>query len=181
MGVTGLIGSGKDMFCDYIEKKYGFLHLSTGYLAREECVKIFKLPLGRQNEIWVGKKRISEDNAYWPKLLIKRIKEEDTERVVHNGVRQIYDYQVLKDHFGEDYKLILIDTDTQIRFKRLNSRGREKDPETFEEFQSQNEKEEEVFHTKKDVFSKVDYKITNNFNNLEDFHKEIDNLMERIK
>ncbi len=176
-GVTGLIGSGKDMFCDYVEKEYGFLHLSTGFLVRRELDQL-GLPKGRKNEVDHGKKRIDEDVKYWPKQIIKGIEEGNAKMALFNGTRQIYDYSVLKEYLEEDYKLICIHADDKVRFGRLNKRGRDKDPETWEEFLEQNEREENTFHTRRDVFPHINFTINNNFKKIEEFHQEIDKFMQ---
>ena len=177
IGVTGLIGSGKDAVSKYLAEKYGYETIGMGDIVREISRNI-----GRTNgrdDLQQTQKEIVEKYGweYFAECVVKKILKNRWDKVVINGIRRPQDAIVPKRHFGKDMTILLIDAPPKIRYKRLKQRKRESDPETFEEFTRQ-EKNEIILFNIEETMKYYDHKIENT-GDVKKLHKTIDEFMKK--
>lgn len=175
IGIAGLIGSGKDEVASYIKKKYGYIIvLNMGDVLREMAKKM-GLELTRDT---FQNLRIKYGNNFLAEEIVKRIKENNYDKVIINGIRRSEDFLMQKKAFPK-MRLIVVKADEKIRFQRLKKRGRENDPKTLEEFHRQEKRENEIYDFEK-TFSYADFTIENN-GTFDGLYKEIDKVMWKIE
>ncbi len=176
--ILGLIGSGKDEVANYLEKKYGYKKIVMGDIVREFSRKEGLEPT-RENLQTVQKKyRDKYGQLFFSDEVVRRTKGNKWEKAVIVGSRRPEETKFFKEHFGKDILMLLIEAEPEKRFRRLEKRGRENDPKTFEEFQKQDRNEFVCFEFDRS-FRHADYKIENN-GNFEELYKKIDSLLKRL-
>ena len=137
LGVGGTIGAGKDVCTDHLKSKHGFVVIEMGDLVREEA-KQTGLSETRENLEYLTKKRTDEFGiGYWTRKAIKKIESTKSDVIAINGVRRPVDATLPKKVFGAKFKLLFVDADVAVRFKRLRERKRPGDPKTLAEFKKQ--------------------------------------------
>lgn len=175
IGLTGLIGAGKSSITKYLIDKYDFSYVSSGDVVRLELKKE-GLKINRENAQLVAKEKVEEfGQDYWVNKVIHIIKNSKTEHSIFDGVRYWIDYSKCKDEFGDNFILIQVDAPPKIRFERMKLRARPGDPQTFEEFKNQQQKELEFFDLEK-IFEKKTFFIDNS-GELLSLHKKLDAIM----
>lgn len=178
IGLTGPIGSGKSSVAEYLIDRYEFVKLSIGDLVREYARKE-GLKFTRENLDRVQKKyRDKHGPDFFAEKALEKIKDTEGEKFVIDGIRMPEDSEPLKRNFDDRFVLLLVDAKPKIRFRRLKRRGRPGDPETFEEFKKQDERELENFKMEK-TFKKADYTINNN-GRLEKLKKKVDRFLKQL-
>jgi dCMP deaminase len=181
IGLTSFIASGKSTFCKYLEKK-GFEVLSCSDLLREECKKR-NLKLTRDNLQNIGNELRKE---YGADVLAKRLSEKINldlnKNYVIDSIRtpaEIKEFKKLPK-----FKLIFIDTDPKIRYLRAKERLKEKEHiESYNDFIISEKKESTnnpYFQQLHKCLKLADFKINNNLT-VEDFKKEISNLLVKLQ
>lgn len=174
IGLTGLIGSGKDEVANYLVEHYGFHSISTGDLVRAELKKLEK-EINRENQQWLGAMKKKGQQDYWPSQVIKKIIDENWSYAIFNGLRFKIDYTASKKEFGDKFIVARICANKKIRLERLIERNRPGDPKNLDDLNKQEEGEFRNFDLKY-IFRKRDYCITNN-DGLESLYKKIDAFM----
>src|SRR3989344_5471736 len=145
LGVAGTIGAGKDAITNYLKDKYSFQIIRVGDLVREE-IRLNKLQETRENEEHLSKKRVEEFGVgYWARTLTQKIESSKNSNIAINGVRRPAEATLPKKLFGDKFKLIFVDANTELRFKRLKARKRPGDPKTHSEFKKQEQAEWKIF------------------------------------
>ena len=176
IGAVGQNGSGKDEVLKYLRTKYGVPFLSTGDVVREIAANEGVEPT-RENLGKISDRYFREfGKGYFVKLLADKIRATGWKIAGISGIRSLDDVSILKNIFGKDF--ILIDvyiTDPHVRYRRMTSRGEDRDPHSFEQLLHQDRAEEKLFSLK-EAESLADYSISND-GTLEDLHREIDRLV----
>ena len=133
-GLAGTNGSGKDSLAAFLARKYNFLFVSSSDLLRAEAVKR-GLSTERHN--------LRTISAEWRResglgVLVEKAVDYFNEQpegtyngLITGSLRNPAEADAIHAHGG---KMIWTDADPKIRFARLQSRGREDDPETYEKF-----------------------------------------------
>jgi len=136
IGLTGTFSSGKDSLADYLQEKYGLMHISTGDIVREiaqDQKGSIERPvlLETANEL---------RHSYGGGVLVERALD-----LYHNsirtyagavitGIRTLSEAQVIKDKGGT---IIYVDAPIEMRYKRMQDRARDGEArislEAFEE------------------------------------------------
>ncbi len=178
IGLIGLVGSGKDTVSEYLISKYGYKMVGMGDIVRELATK-----LGRshnRDDLQRTQKEYREryGDEYFGSLVVEKIKKSGWEKVIINGIRIPPDVEVPKKEFGRQMTVLLVDARPEIRFERLRSRKRVGDPETFEEFQRQENNELKLFNFD-GVLKYVEKRVDNN-GTLEHLHKNVDKFIKEI-
>ena len=176
---TGLIGSGKDTFADYIEENHGFAKVVfsevLNKMLRKEGIEV-----NRENQQKYREEHGSDFLAKATVEEIQTLKSESNDKFVISGPRKLSDYFIPKKKLDDDVWLVLIEADEEKRWKRLKSRGGPKDENlTKKKFDAQEKKEFELYDFDK-LFKLADFKISNN-KTKKDFFRKIDKIMEEIK
>lgn len=121
--LLGYPGSGKGTQAEKLEGKYGFMHISTGDLIRQEIAA--GTPLGKKIEtaISLGNLASDEDTV---KLLINAIKDKDDGIIFDGFPRTLAQAGVLDKYLEEHGKKIdvalLLSMREEVVFKRISSR-----------------------------------------------------------
>lgn len=179
LGIGGTIGAGKDVCTDYLKQKYKFEIFTMGDLVREEA-KRAGFAETRENLEFIAKKRIDEFGmGYWARKAIQKIQNSKSDFIAINGVRRPIDVTLPGKVFGGKYKVIFIDADVEVRFKRLKARKRPGDPKTLAEFKKQELAEWKLFDFEK-AMKLADFTIKNNTDRPEDLYRQIDELMGKL-
>lgn len=129
IGLTGKNGSGKGEIANFLTMR-GFIYYSLSDEIREE-MKRQGVVITRESLIpFANKIR----NKYGPSYLSEKILERlnPDKNYVIDSIRNPFEVETLRKR--RDFHLISIIADPKIRFERLKSRGRERDPKTYKKF-----------------------------------------------
>jgi dephospho-CoA kinase len=141
IGLTGTIGSGKEMVKEYITKRFSswYVHLSsmiTGDLEKK------KISFDRKKMQDVGNELRKQYGSFILAKLAVSYMQRDKEILIVDGIRNPGEVDFLRKTFGRDFLLIAVDAPQQMRFERIKQRGRKIDPKTFEEFVALDERDQ---------------------------------------
>jgi dephospho-CoA kinase len=177
LGAIGRIGSGKDAVVDYLSDKYNLPTVSVGDMVRE-MAKEKGLSPTRENLEQIALKSIQKHGKeFFMNRVIKRTRKKGWNRAGVTGIRTPDDVWYLKRKIGENFVLLhVLIEDPHKRYKRLTRRGRQGDPQSWDDFLEQDRREEETFYIK-EAASMADCSIDNS-GTLEDLHLQIDEIMQ---
>lgn len=141
IGFTGLMGSGKGMAVNYLVEKYGFKSDALSNRVKEEVLKngeeVNRITLPET----AGRLREKFGLEVLAKKTLEKIMQENPDKVALDGIRSVEETVFLKKL--PNFYLIAIETNQELRFKRLANRivpGRA-EPQTWEEFLAAEEKD----------------------------------------
>ena len=171
------IASGKDTMADYLVKKYKFEKLSFSQPLRD-ILDILDLKQTRENMANLGKdlmNRFGQDTL--SKMMANKISKDNSALIVLPNVRIERDIICLKELKG--FKLVHIDVEQKTRYRRLTERGQNADDKTktWKQFIKDGKAPYEI--SIREIAKLAKHKIDNN-GSLEDFYKQIDELMSKI-
>lgn len=129
-GLVGKPCSGKDTVAAYLTEQYGFAHVSTGDLLR---FYIAEHNLGEADRVLartVGNQLRAE---HGPDYLVRLALNNQTPHLVISGIRALAEAQTL----SQVGKIIAVTASIELRYKRMQGRGRESDKISFSQFQEQ--------------------------------------------
>jgi len=175
IGLTGENCAGKGTVAEYLKSK-GFLYRSLSDVLREELAAEGK-EITRENLIEKGN---SLRAKHGPAALAKKTVEKlDGGRdYIIDSIRNAAEAQKIKSL--PNSTLVYVCAPPETRFGRMKARGRESDPQTFDEFQILEAKEmKNADKTKQslvEAFEIADLKLENN-GTIEELHKKIDELL----
>lgn len=148
-GVAGTNGSGKDTILDVMAEA-GFYTFNTGDALRQISLAVMGTTQRGGNDSPTGKianaQRSLYDGGmvtlglidYWARVL-HMSKELHPKGIVIGSIRAVGEVETLKKFGG---KLIVVDADPQVRYKRITGRGREYEKQiSFEQFIKEEEGE----------------------------------------
>jgi dephospho-CoA kinase len=178
IGAVGKNGSGKDEVLRHLKAGYGIPFLSSGDIVREIAAKEGIEPT-REN---LGKISDSYFQMYGKGCFIRiaadKIKASGWKTAGISGVRGPEDVRILKEAFGDDFKLVRVFvTDPKVRYERMVKRAEERDPHSYEQFLKQDENEEQRFSVST-VEAMADYEIAND-GTPEEMRRHIDELIKK--
>lgn len=170
IGIAGTFASGKDTVAHYLEKEYGYTHVSTGDMVRETAMRergsierpvLFETAQAHRREFGAG--------AFVQKAL-------DSPRpLVITGIRSLGEANVIKQNGGV---LIFVNAPLEIRYERMKARHRDNETElTLEEFSANEQKEwhsgeSTADFNLRDIAELADFVIDNG-HSMEDFLDEV--------
>ena len=180
IGVIGQNGSGKDEVLKYLRAKYNVPFLSTGDMVRDIAAKEGKEPT-RESLQEISERYFRElGNGIFVKLVAENIQRNGWSTGGITGIRSLDDVKILRNSFGRDFILMNIYVSSpEVRYRRMLQRGEGRDPHTYEQFLSQDKKEEELFHIQS-AAQDADYSICND-GSLNELYREIDRLITEKK
>ena len=131
MGISGLPGSGKGIVSDIATEK-GAIIVSMGDIVREEAKK------RGEGSKETAKNLRKEFGEYIISELtiekIKKLQDEGVEKtIIVEGIRSLHEVDMFKENF-DNFMILSIFANTNIRFERLKKRMREYDSQDFNEF-----------------------------------------------
>lgn len=131
MGISGLPGSGKGIVSDIATEK-GAIIVSMGDIVREEAKK-----RGEGSKETAKNLRKEFGEYIISELTIEKIKKLQDEGVentiIVEGIRSLHEVDMFKENF-DNFMILSIFANTNIRFERLKKRMREDDSQDFNEF-----------------------------------------------
>lgn len=177
LGIIGPIASGKGAAARWFAEKYGFHEITLSDFLRQEARRRGKHPSRRYLRKLQAELRKEHGNDILLKKAEEKIKEEIWQRVVIDGLRQPDECALAKKKLKA--KIILIDADPFVRFKRAQKRGRKGFAESYEQFLHQEAIENAIFNFHK-TKKLADYKIFNS-GNLDSLHQDVDKLAKKLR
>ena len=178
LGLVGEIASGKDTVAKYLKEKHGFQTIKFSTPIRK-ILDALNLPQSRENMVWVGinvRNRFGEN--IFGNVIAKECENSTANLIVLPNVRFKPDIAYLKQM--NNFYLIHISSEPQIRYQRLIHRNQNSDDQTktWEEFINDGELPTEI--TIREVAKIAKHTIKNN-GTLDQLHQQIDQLMDKIK
>ena len=138
MGISGLPGSGKSIVSDNAIEK-GAIIVSMGDIVREEAKK-----RGESSKETAKNLRLEHGEYIVSELTIQKIKKLQAEGVentiIVEGIRSHHEVEMFKENF-DNFIILSIFANPQIRFERLKNRMREDDSQDYSEFQKRDNTE----------------------------------------
>ena len=178
IGILGFIGAGKDTVADYLVEKFGFHKLTMSDIIKEEMKRLGVEPNRTSMQDLSVKYKAEHGKGVWARKSVEFSRQKGWERVVIVGLRDNQEVSELKK--AEEFVLLFVDADLDIRLKRLAARGSEKDTKSRQELISQEKRELELFDLLRDYKKYYDYKVTNNSTHV-DLWREIDKFAAKYK
>jgi len=171
IGLTGTNGSGKGAAAEYfISKGYAFYSLSD--VIREELNKKGLEPT-RNNLIRKG----NELRSLWgADFLARQVMEKVEGKAVIDSIRNPEEVRFLKSN--KNFILLAIDADVELRYGRVQKRGRDESAATLQEFVKKEDEEKTSNPPKQQLhtcFEMADFTVLNEgsladlYNKLEEF------------
>jgi len=177
-GSIGRIGSGKDEVVNYLSGKYSLPTVSVGDMVRE-MASDKGLSATRENLQQIASESIRKHGKeFFMNRVIERMRENRWNKAGVTGIRTLDDVRFLKHKIGENCILFHVYVeDSHTRYKRLNRRDREGDPQSYDEFLEQDRKEEKMFHMK-EALSMADFFLDNS-GTRKDLYRQIDTIIRK--
>lgn len=180
LGISGTLGAGKGTIVEYLVNKYNFKHYSVGNFLKVKLIKKGQ-EVDRTNLQNMGNElREKFGPDYITKELYKKAKREKRNAVIES-IRNPKEAEFIKSRGGF---LFAVTADQKTRYKRIKSRGGEKDNITFAEFKKQEERESQNSDPNAQnlpgCIKLADFKINNN-STLKTLHNKIERIMKIIE
>lgn len=144
VGVAGTVGAGKDTVADILCRMFSMQNLSSGDVVRALTRHVYHLPPNfnpvRDQLYEVANFLRNEvDPAVMVKICILEARVQNIEAGLISGLRWMGEAEAIRNAGGI---IIGVDADPQIRFARIQARGRDLETQkTFEQFLEQDEYE----------------------------------------
>ncbi|MBR0271261.1 MAG: AAA family ATPase [Methanobrevibacter sp.] len=172
MGISGMPGSGKS-FVSEIATKKGAMIVSMGDIIREEAKK-----RGESTKETAQNLRKEFGENIVAELTVEKIKkileEGFDSSIIVEGIRSPFEVNIFKENF-DDFIVLSIFANPDIRFERIKSRQREDDTTDYETFVSRDQRELDFGIG--DVIS-LSNKLIINESDLDTYLKEINEFLE---
>ena len=182
IGITGLPCSGADTFGKILVEK-GFIQLSYSDVLREEARKR-GIEITRDSLRELGNElRKKEGKGVISKRLIEKI--ENGKNYVVTTIRNPGEIREFRKNKGKEFILVNIDAPDIIRFERMVKRGRENDPNSFEEFKKLEKielgKGQKAHGLQIRKCMEMADKVIVNDGSLDDLRKKIEEILRELK
>lgn len=180
IGLTGKNASGKGETASYLTDK-GFIYLSLSDELREEA-KEKNIQSTRENLISLGNElRKKFGSNYLSSKINKKIAEDEKSKFVVDSIRNPAEINELRKN--KNFVLVGIDAPIALRFERAKARGRLGEASTLQHFIKLEERENFNKSSNQQLdkcLKMADNKIIND-GSINELHKKIDNLLEKLK
>jgi dephospho-CoA kinase len=177
LAVVGMPATGKSEVIKKLKEQFNFFHLYYGGITLDE-VKRRGLEINEVNEKFVREDmRKSGDLGIFSKFMLLKIEEaikNGEKRILLESMYNIYEYEYIKNVYGNNFKVLAIHTDADIRIKRINER---KDRKLTEEELVSRQISEAKNLQKGTVISFADFHYTNNGSDMETFEKDLEDII----
>ena len=177
IGLVGQLACGKGTVAEYLKKKYGASVYRYSTMLRDVLNRLY-LEINRvniQDLSSVLRKKFGEDLL--AKVITEDVKKDSNKLIVVDGIRRMDDIKYLINEEG--FILTKVTAKPETRYKRITGRGENTDDtkKTFAQFLKDETKEADAGIPK--VMTKAKKEI-NNDGDLDDLHKQVDNLIKEL-
>ncbi|MCD6576033.1 MAG: AAA family ATPase [Nanoarchaeota archaeon] len=162
LGICGKVGAGKDTLADYLVRKHGFVKITMSDIIKKEMESQGIKEIDRfqlQQFSKEMKEKYGED--IWAKACIEFARRNHLRRVVISGIRNSAELKFFRT-LGDDFKLVCVKAERDVRFERIKRRGSIKDVETYADFIKQEVDESKLFDLYDRCEEEADFVINNN-------------------
>jgi len=130
IGLSGTLAAGKDTVAEYLVSQKGFDHISLSEILRD-VARERKIEINMKNLTELGNNLIKTHGGDY---LVKRAKQtvDFGHNLIISSIRQPAEVDKIKNE--PNAFVVFVDAKPEIRFDRLQKRGRIGDSETLEEF-----------------------------------------------
>ncbi len=173
---VGMPASGKSEAAA-IARKLGIPVVNMGDVVREETARRGLAPTDENIGGTGTSLRKVEGMDVIAKRCVPKIRLIKTPVVVVDGTRNINEIEYFKKQFGNEFRLIAINTPFEIRFERVRKRARSDDMNSMEELKRRDEREKGWGLDK--AIEKADITIDNT-GTIEKFQNQIEQLLGKI-
>lgn len=183
IGIVGQIACGKGVLVDFLKKNLGFISFSLSTILHEELKKKNIKDYTRKILQDLGDDlRKKYGGAVLAKRAVRLLEKQGEKRVVIEGIRNPDEIEYLKKL--PNFVLLGVKAKRELRFKRLLARNKPWDPKTWNDFLVVDRRDLGVGQKKLGqqvgkCLAYCDYVLINN-KDLEDFHRKVKKLMNRI-
>ncbi len=178
LGLTGPLAAGKGEAAVYLEQK-GFVFFSLSDIIRQEAKKR-SMDTSRTTMIALGNElREKHGPTVLALRTLENIRSSQARHAVIDSVRNVHEVQTLKE---AGVIMVGIDADPKLRFTRLKERNRIGDVKTFQQLVRVEKQENSASDTEQQLrhcFESSEHFLSND-GSLEDFHAQIECLLEKI-
>ena len=172
VGITGTFASGKGEIVRML-KRHGFVHYSFGDLIRHEVSRQGMDPTIEHSMEYANRMRAQHGPGYFAELLLRKCQEDAPKNAVFESIRTLAELKVLQRLPG--FILISVDAPRELRYERLQRRGRGDNLDTFEKFCTWEDKQLEGAEHEQHllaVMDMADIQIVN-IGNLEELEEQL--------
>ena len=176
IAVVGMAGSGKSEAIKYLQEKFGWPKIYFGKYTFERIEKE-GLETNYQNEKLIREKIRNElGMGAYAKLALPEINEllRKNDNILIESLYSWKEYKILKEEFGDKFRVMAIHASPDVRIQRLFARKNERPMKDEDEFITRDYSE--IENTDKGgPIARADYNIINEIS-LEDLKRKIDSL-----
>lgn len=173
---VGMCGSGKSIGTDILEKN-GWHKIYFGGVTYKKMEEEGIIRTPDSERIFREKLRKEYGPECYAKLLLPEIEASvKTKNVVLDGLYSWYEYKYLKENLKEEFKLICIVTDKDIRYDRISKRP-ERPFDNKKALERDLSEIENLYKGGPIAFA--DYYIFNN-GTIEEYHNRLEEILEQI-
>jgi dephospho-CoA kinase len=172
IGLTGTNGAGKGAAADYFVSR-GFIYVSLSDVIRD-ALKEEGLALTRDNLIKKGNALRSSGGADY---LARKVMEKVMGNAVIDSIRNPEEVRYLQRH--KNFILLAIDAPVEIRYARVQQRGRDESAANLQEFIHKEEEERSTDPLQQQIHAclkMADVTVLNE-GSLEDFYKKLERFL----
>lgn len=180
-GITGTLGAGKGTIVSYLVNHYNYKHYSVRAYISEEIVRR-NLPVNRDSMVLVANDlRAKQSPSYIIDQLVLKAKE-CNENCIIESIRTPGEVDSLRTN--ENFRLLAVDADAEIRYSRISSRKSSTDNVTFSQFVANEQREMVSNDPNKQNLHKCiemsDFHLTNN-GSVEELFAQIEKVLHEIE
>jgi dephospho-CoA kinase len=176
LAVVGMCGSGKSEIVKYLAKKFNWPVVYFGGFTFE-WIKEHHLPLNYANEK-KAREQIRQKGGMgaYAKLSLPKITAllKKNKGVIVESLYSWSEYKILKEKYGDNFKVIAAHASPAVRFKRLTARKKERPMRNYKEFKTRDYSEIENIE-KGGPIAMADFMILNE-GSLKDLRKKLDGI-----
>lgn len=184
IGLTGAIGSGKEIVREIFEKNTSSYSVVLSSLLKDDALKKQGIKITREIRQNLGNELRKQ---YGAEVLVKiavNFMQRNKDFLIIDGIRNPGEADFLREKFGDDFKLIAVDAPQQTRFERISQRRRDGDPITLEEFvkldeRDQGKDEPEYGLQVRKCIETADI-ILQNDGSMEEFQKKVEDAIKEL-
>lgn len=184
IGLTGTIGSGKDVAREILEKKFTIVSVRLSDLLETNALKKKGIKITRVMQQNLGNELRQKYGSHILAKIALDLMGKNNEIKIIDGIRNPGEVDFLKKQFGDDFKLIAIDAPQQVRFERVVKRNRASDPKTWEEFVAVDERDQgkdqpEYGQQVRKCIEMADVVIQND-DSMDEFQKKVEDAVKEV-